>query len=68
MAGHDPFRDDGLAYAERLREAGVAVEVAAYDDMVHGFFSCTRALDTARQALEGAGRFLRSSLSGASAP
>lgn len=68
VAGHDPLRDDGLAYAERLREAGVAVEVAAYDDMVHGFFSCTRALGTARQALEGAGRFLRSSLSGASAP
>jgi acetyl esterase len=68
VAGHDPLRDDSLAYAGRLRQAGVAVEVAAYDDMVHGFFSCTRALDAARQALEDAGRFLGKSLSGPSAP
>jgi len=62
-AGHDPLRDEGLDYAERLREAGVAVEVASYEDMVHGFVSCTRALDTGRLALEDAGRFLGRSLS-----
>jgi acetyl esterase len=34
----DPLRDDGEAYAERLREAGVPVTVARYDGQVHGLF------------------------------
>jgi acetyl esterase len=34
----DPLRDDGEAYAERLREAGVPVTVQRYDGQVHGLF------------------------------
>ena len=37
-AQFDPLRDEGRAYARRLREAGVAVREAHYDDMIHGFF------------------------------
>lgn len=37
VAGFDPLRDEGVAYAERLREAGVSVELTNYDDTVHGF-------------------------------
>ncbi len=55
-AGHDVLRDEGEAYALRLREAGVPVTVARYDDMVHGFLSMTRYVDTARVALTEAGR------------
>ena len=68
VAGRDPLRDEGLAYADRLRAAGVPVELASYDDMPHGFLSCTRALDTARLALEEAGRSLGRSMAAPSAP
>lgn len=33
----DPLRDEALAYADRLREAGVEVEVLKYDNLAHGF-------------------------------
>ena len=39
VAGHDPLRDEGALYAERLREAGNTVELERYDDMVHGFMT-----------------------------
>lgn len=38
-AGFDPLRDEGNAYAEKLRAAGVKTELRQYDDMIHGFFS-----------------------------
>ena len=60
-AGYDPLRDEGEAYAARLREAGVPVEQRRYDGMFHGFFAMTAFLDTARDALAHAGGALRKS-------
>jgi acetyl esterase len=34
-AEFDPLRDEGEAYAERLREAGVSVRMVRYDSMTH---------------------------------
>lgn len=35
--GFDPLRDEGNAYAEALRAAGVAVDVRQFGSLVHGF-------------------------------
>ena len=36
-AGFDPLRDEGIEYAERLRDAGVAVTLRHHPSLIHGF-------------------------------
>ena len=50
-AGYDPLVDEGKAYAERLRAAGVEVAYREYPDMVHGFLLMGGVLDTANVAV-----------------
>jgi acetyl esterase len=40
-AGHDPLRDEGITYAERLTAAGVDCEHRHFPSMCHGFLSLT---------------------------
>jgi acetyl esterase len=51
-AEHDPLRDEGEAYAARLRAAGVEVESVRYDGMFHGFFGLGALLPAAKEAGE----------------
>jgi acetyl esterase len=64
----DPLRDEGLAYADRLRAAGVACEVARYDGMIHGFVSLSDVLADGREAIDRAGRALRAALTPTTRP
>jgi acetyl esterase len=58
-AEFDPLRDEGEAYAARLREEGVPVRLERYDGMIHGFFGMTALLEQARHAVDDAAATLK---------
>ncbi len=49
-AEFDPLRDEGEAFAERLRQAGVVVTTSRYDGMIHGFYGLDSVFDAAKRA------------------
>jgi acetyl esterase len=51
-AEFDPLRDEGRAYAERLRAAEVAVEHVHLGDQMHGFLLQEATVDRAREAVD----------------
>jgi len=59
-AEFDPLRDEGEAYAQRLRQAGVPVTVSRYPGMIHGFVSMRGVLAGGRQATQEVAEFTRS--------
>ncbi len=59
LAECDPLVDEGIAYADALRMAGVGVDLEIYRGMIHGFMTMGRALTAARDAHADAGRALR---------
>ena len=48
-AEFDPLRDEGIAYAEKLAQADVAVEHLHANDQMHGFLMLSRAVVRASQ-------------------
>jgi acetyl esterase len=50
-AGFDPLRDEGDAYAARLREAGVPVALRRHPGLVHTFVNLTAISPSARGAV-----------------
>jgi acetyl esterase/lipase len=58
-AGFDPLRDEGDAYARRLREAGVRVDTICYGGMIHGFVPMGRLIETGNRAVAHAAASLR---------
>ncbi len=62
LAGYDPLHDEGHAYAEKLRAAGVKVTVADYPDMVHGFIYLQTVLPQAHDAVAQAAKAVKAAL------
>jgi len=52
VAGFDPLVDEGVAYAKRLEEAGVTVDLLRYDSLIHGFLLMTGVSRAAMSATE----------------
>jgi acetyl esterase len=70
-AGFDPLRDEGEAYAMRMREAGVAVVLRRHPSLIHAFANQTAISAGAAAATHEAAAALRAGLarpSGGRAP
>jgi len=65
LGGYDPLHDEGLAYAEKLRAAGVKVTIADYADMVHCFIYLQTILPQAHDAVEAAAKAVHDALANA---
>lgn len=61
-AGFDPLLDEGRAYAEALKGAGIPVTYCEYPDQIHGFVSFTAFSHAAIEAIEAAARATRAAL------
>lgn len=62
LAGHDPLRDEGIAYADALEAARVPITRCAFDGGIHGFMTMPM-LDIAHRARRQAARALGDLLS-----
>ncbi|MBN1007051.1 alpha/beta hydrolase [Amphritea pacifica] len=52
VAGFDPLRDEGIAYAEALQQAGCSVSLIEYPQLVHGYISMSGAVAAAGRAVD----------------
>ncbi|NOT55362.1 MAG: alpha/beta hydrolase [Deltaproteobacteria bacterium] len=58
-AEFDPLRDEGEAYATKMKQAGVSVTYTDYKGMIHGFLSLADIMDQGKQAVKEACTQLR---------
>lgn len=61
-AEFDPLRDEGRAYAERLRNAGIPVAHTCHAGMIHLFYGLAGVIPYARKAYEQVGQDIRAVL------
>jgi acetyl esterase len=62
LGGYDPLHDEGVAYAEKLKQVGVSVTVADYGDLVHCFIYLQTVLPQAHEAVSAAAKAVKDAL------
>ncbi|MBL6954500.1 MAG: alpha/beta hydrolase [Alphaproteobacteria bacterium] len=63
VAGYDPLRDEGMAYAKTLAAAGVPVNLVNYEGAVHAFIQFHGTSAACREAVAHCGAVLKQALS-----
>ncbi len=63
-ASLDPLRDQGIAYAEKLRAAGVRVEHRSAEGNIHGHINLRKAIPSSQADIEGNLAALKAMLAG----
>lgn len=61
-AGFDPLRDEGAAYVDALRAAGVEADHRCYESLIHGWFNLSGGIVAARAPMTDAAAALRRAL------
>ena len=67
-AEYDPLRDEGEAYAQKLKQAGVQVKYSCYPGVTHGFFGMFTMVDKAKVAVAEASEALKARFAGKGIP
>ena len=61
-AEHDPLRDEGELYADRLERGGVTTQLTRYDGVIHGFVGMFAAVPEGNTAVNQIAEFLKETL------
>ena len=64
VCGFDPLVDEGVAYAEALRAAGVATELLTIDDQIHGYLLMDGAIPEAAELIDRVGGIVQRAIGG----
>ncbi|MGZ5180726.1 MAG: alpha/beta hydrolase [Ramlibacter sp.] len=52
VAGYDPLRDEGVAYAQKLSDAGTRASLVSFERQIHGFITMGKVIDEAGTAVQ----------------
>ncbi|HEY1226792.1 MAG TPA: alpha/beta hydrolase, partial [Ramlibacter sp.] len=62
VAGFDPLRDEGIAYADKLSQAGNRADLVSFERQIHGFITMGKVIDEANTAVQLCAVALRGAL------
>ena len=66
VAGFDVLRDEGIEYAQKLKQAGIDTELKVYQSLAHPFFNMAGEIEEAKAAFADATKILKTRMSAGS--
>ena len=68
VAEFDPLRDEGIAFGEKIRQAGGEARVVEHKGLIHHFYGLTAVIPRAKEAMRAVAEDLAEGLRSATAP